>query len=199
MLRLLVIGSSRAVDDLAEPDLLRRWEIEIVDRVSSPTDVSDRDADVLLIADTADASEVLEALPEHRVPAVVALSPDRSVVARIRAAGAPGWALLPPRVSDVTLAAAVVAAASGFRVEPAADDVDAAEADDFVLMESLTARERDVLELVSHGHANRTIAHQLGISEHTVKFHLSSIFSKLGVSSRTEAVRRGVRKGLIQI
>jgi ATP/maltotriose-dependent transcriptional regulator MalT len=67
------------------------------------------------------------------------------------------------------------------------------------LIESLTTREHDVLALVADGLSNREIAHDLAISEHTVKFHLASVFGKLGVSTRTEAVRRGVRLGVIEI
>ena len=67
------------------------------------------------------------------------------------------------------------------------------------LIEALTRREHEVLELVADGLPNREIAHALSISEHTVKFHLASIFGKLGVSTRTEAVQRGVRLGVIQI
>lgn len=66
-------------------------------------------------------------------------------------------------------------------------------------VEALTAREREVLELVSEGLPNKAIASRLGVSDHTVKFHLSSIFGKLGVSTRTEAVRRAVRAGLINL
>jgi len=60
-------------------------------------------------------------------------------------------------------------------------------------------REHDVLALVADGLSNREIAHALAISEHTVKFHLASIFGKLGVSTRTEAVQRGVRLGVIEL
>jgi len=67
------------------------------------------------------------------------------------------------------------------------------------LIESLTTREHDVLALVADGLSNREIAHDLAISEHTVKFHLASVFGKLGVSTRTEAVQRGVRLGVIEI
>ena len=67
------------------------------------------------------------------------------------------------------------------------------------LVEELTARERDVLALVADGHPNREIAARLDISEHTVKFHLASIFGKLGVSTRTQAVRRALHWGLIEI
>ena len=66
------------------------------------------------------------------------------------------------------------------------------------LIESLTTREHGVLALVADGLSNREIAHDLAISEHTVKFHLASIFGKLGVSTRTEAVQRGVRLGVIE-
>lgn len=67
------------------------------------------------------------------------------------------------------------------------------------LIEALTVREHDVLALVADGLPNREIAGALGISEHTVKFHLASIFGKLGVSTRTEAVQRGLRLGVIEI
>jgi len=67
------------------------------------------------------------------------------------------------------------------------------------LIEALTAREHDVLALVADGLSNRDIAAALTISDHTVKFHLASIFGKLGASTRTEAVQRGLRLGVIQI
>jgi ATP/maltotriose-dependent transcriptional regulator MalT len=66
-------------------------------------------------------------------------------------------------------------------------------------LETLTARELDVLGLVADGLSNRDIGGRLAISEHTVKFHLASIFGKLGVSTRTEAVQRGLRLGIIDI
>ena len=75
----------------------------------------------------------------------------------------------------------------------------ARERSDEPLVESLTTREHDVLALVADGLSNREVAHELSISEHTVKFHLASIFGKLGVSTRTEAAQRGVRLGVIEI
>ena len=61
----------------------------------------------------------------------------------------------------------------------------------------LTSREREVLQLLANGLDNKAIAFELQISKHTVKFHISSILSKLDVSSRTEAVTFGLRQGLI--
>ncbi len=65
--------------------------------------------------------------------------------------------------------------------------------------EPLTPRETDVLELLAQGLPNKEIARRLIISEHTVKYHISSIYSKFGVNNRTEAVRQGIRSGLIVI
>ncbi|PYQ50015.1 MAG: hypothetical protein DMF59_12025 [Acidobacteria bacterium] len=65
--------------------------------------------------------------------------------------------------------------------------------------ERLTARELEVLEVLAEGLSNKAIAARLQISEHTVKFHVSSIFAKLGAENRTDAVRRGVRGGLITL
>jgi two-component system, NarL family, response regulator YdfI len=67
------------------------------------------------------------------------------------------------------------------------------------LAEELTPRETEVLSLLAEGLANREIATRLSISEHTIKFHIRSILGKLGASTRTEAVTRGLRHGLIDL
>lgn len=67
------------------------------------------------------------------------------------------------------------------------------------LVEPLTPREHEALVLLADGLRNREIATRLGISEHTVKFHLAAIFGKLGASSRTEVVRKALRLGLIDL
>lgn len=72
------------------------------------------------------------------------------------------------------------------------------EGDDEV-SEGITSRETEVLRMLAEGLANKEIAARLGISEHTVKFHISSILDKLGASTRTEAVTLGIRRGLIPI
>jgi DNA-binding NarL/FixJ family response regulator len=71
--------------------------------------------------------------------------------------------------------------------------------EDEPVVEPLTSREGDVLELLAEGLSNRRVAERLGISEHTVKFHVASIYGKLGASSRAELIRRAARRGLITI
>ena len=67
------------------------------------------------------------------------------------------------------------------------------------LIDPLTSREHDVLEQMAAGLSNRQIADVLGISEHTVKFHVSAILGKLGVTSRSAAIRHGLRQGLVTL
>jgi two-component system nitrate/nitrite response regulator NarL len=79
---------------------------------------------------------------------------------------------------------------------PATDEEGGAEEQ---LVEPLTPRERQVLALVADGLPNRAIAERLGVSDETVKFHLGSIFGKLGAANRTDAVRRALRRGLVPL
>lgn len=65
--------------------------------------------------------------------------------------------------------------------------------------ETLTAREREVLTLVADGFPNKAIARELGISEHTAKFHVGSLLAKLNAGSRTEAVTIATRRGLLTV
>ena len=67
------------------------------------------------------------------------------------------------------------------------------------LMEELTRREIEVLRMMAEGLGNKEIAARLAISDHTVKFHISSILAKLGASTRTEAVTTGIRMGLVPL
>ena len=67
------------------------------------------------------------------------------------------------------------------------------------LVEPLTSREIQVLELLAEGLSNKAIAARLGISDQTVKFHVASLSGKLGAANRTDAVRRAVRRGLIML
>ena len=66
-------------------------------------------------------------------------------------------------------------------------------------LDALTPREREVLVMLAEGLSNKEIAWRMDISEHTVKFHVASVFAKLGVSTRTEAVMQGIRRGLVML
>lgn len=107
------------------------------------------------------------------------------------------WGVLPTEASAEELTAAVHALSQGLIVGTST-----------LLFESeseplshgpLTDRESEVLGLLAKGLANKQIAVALGISEHTVKFHVSSIYAKLNVTNRTEAVREGLRGGWIAL
>ncbi len=113
-------------------------------------------------------------------------------------------AVLPNRLDGPEIVAAIEAAAAGMVVldRSIVDTLlhaPAAAASTQALPEALTAREVEVLKLVAAGLGNKQIAAKLEISEHTVKFHIASIMSKLGAGSRTEAVTVGIRHGLIMI
>jgi two-component system, NarL family, response regulator YdfI len=122
---------------------------------------------------------------------------DRLDITAAMGAGVRG--ILPDTSTEAELIAAVVAVARGLVVlDPGAIALFAAPATAALSAGfSLTPREIEVLTRLGSGLGNKAIAHSLHISEHTVKFHISSIFQKLGVSTRTEAVTVGVRLGLI--
>jgi DNA-binding NarL/FixJ family response regulator len=134
-------------------------------------------------------------------PAVVLLTNERHPVWTQEAMRLGVRALLSRDASAAEILAAVEAAAAGMAL------VDPRELETLlgsntsapVLSEgrTLTARELDVLRMMAEGAANKAIAWKLGISDHTVKFHVASILGKLNAGSRTEAVTIGVRKGLI--
>jgi DNA-binding NarL/FixJ family response regulator len=109
------------------------------------------------------------------------------------------WGVLPTDVSGEELIAAVHALSQGLIIGTAALLFES-ESDSGPLSHGpLTDRESEVLGLLAKGLANKQIAVALGISEHTVKFHVSSIYTKLGVTNRTEAVREGLRGGWIAL
>ncbi|HUS13843.1 MAG TPA: response regulator transcription factor [Chloroflexia bacterium] len=164
------------------------------------------EADVIIVSD-----EELVLAPDReawgeRLPALVVMSLEGRAAATLRALPLPSWALVAPDASADELQAAVLAAGQGLVALPAgwvprllggraAVEVLDLQPND----EPLTAREQEVLELLGRGLSNKLIARRLGISEHTVKFHVSSIYGKLGAASRTEAVSRGAHRGLITL
>jgi NarL family two-component system response regulator YdfI len=137
---------------------------------------------IVLLVDDANTERDLDAL-RNGVRAVLPrnMSPG-GIVAAVEAAGA-GLAVLLPEGLDNLLRESTV---SHRAVSPP-------------LVEALTPREIEVLGMMVEGWGNKEISTRLGISEHTVKFHVASIMGKLNASSRTEAVTSGIRHGLIML
>ena len=108
-------------------------------------------------------------------------------------------ALIPRSAPAATLAAALHAAGANLVVldTRAASSILVPATTIPDVFEPLTSREREVLQLMAQGMPNKSIARQLAISEHTVKFHVNAILSKFGAQSRTEAVVLASRAGLI--
>ena len=133
------------------------------------------------------------------LPPVVALVADGEAAAQVWAAEVRG--LLAREANAETIAAALLAIGQGLLViDPAfawllAKGGAARAVENPV--EPLTPRELDVLHGLAEGLANKEIARRLGISEHTVKFHLNALMGKLGAQSRTDAVVRAMRAGVI--
>jgi NarL family two-component system response regulator YdfI len=154
---------------------------------------------------TLDPDVVLEqldgALARSHAPRVALVDDPREAWARALAGDERGpYGILGRDASAEEIAAALVAVAAGLvAVQPRALAAGPPAATFRDGGERLTTREIEVLGELARGVPNKTIAGRLSISEHTVKFHVGSIFAKLAVSSRTEAVTQGVRLGLIML
>lgn len=173
------------------------------------------EADVLLLDDAALSD--LDALRDF-AGGVVALG--SSVWAGALAdLAVSGWAALPPDAGPLEVVAGVLAAAAGLAALNAGQaelqlatgsDAEPSETAFSETGESgilpdllgnihLTPREHEVLELLAAGLSNKRAAKQLGVSEHTVKFHAQALYSKLGVQNRAAAVTRSVQLGLLSV
>jgi DNA-binding NarL/FixJ family response regulator len=174
--------------------------------------VEDVQPDVLLIELEGQDEESLSRLfalgGEASLMTIVILAHEAQNYWTIEALRAGVRAILPREATAEEVVASVEAAAAGLLVlHPAAAErlLDGAASSTARAphasgnVETLTPREIEVLGMIAEGLGNKTIAWRLGISEHTVKFHVASIFSKIGASSRTEAVTTGIRQGLIML
>lgn len=160
--------------------------------------INETHPDVLLVSGAATAQIQAAAIP------IVLLTDGRA-----EASDFGQWikARLPVHVTPPEAFGALIAAAQGLTVltplqaeslfDSAAQSVGAEPAAS--LVEALTRREVQVLRMMAQGLANKEIAEQLGISDHTAKFHVASVLGKLGASSRAEAVAVGIRNGMIPI
>lgn len=182
---------------------------EIVGKLShsAETELTSFQEDVILFdGQEGDIDEFLGSFGEHRSRRVVLLAEDltRSQTVRLMQSGV--QAILPRDSSASEITSALESVSEGL-VAFSPDFLrlllptpsEGAEQNFEYLNDPLTTRETEVLALLAGGAGNKEIAAQLRISEHTAKFHVSSILSKLGATTRTEAVSRGYRLGLILI
>lgn len=212
MIRVLVWAKSAimraGLEALVRADA--RFEVANTERHTADllTSVHELVPDVVLLdgGDGANPTLWAELSSGPDAPAAVALLENirRLEVLRVLRSGVRGLLLRDAHPEEI--AAAIAAAHSGLAViSPDILDVlvpasaEASAPDELPPGEPLTPREIAVLALLADGAGNKEIASRLGISEHTVKFHVSSILSKLGAATRTEAVTRGYKEGLILI
>jgi len=161
------------------------------------------DVDVLITTSGADSGEEWQANFAEDAPqiSILMITDDPQAIYTLRSLPLRAWGILSRDTSQEDLIAAIRGLYQGLIVAPpeflepvlAPHPKDDAEG----LIEKLTPREAEVLQLLAQGLANKQIAYELGISDHTVKFHISSIYRKLGATNRTEAVRVGIRSGLV--
>lgn len=166
-------------------------------RVVNNSLAEELDADVI-IRSASHASIPTSELDSVSSAAVLFLNNDPLNVRDLRRS-ARAWGVLPTDASADELSAAVHALSQGLIVGTAALLFETESEHPDGARGPLTERETEVLGLLSRGLANKQIAAALGISEHTVKFHVSSIYTKLNVTNRTEAVREGLRGGWVAL
>jgi len=162
---------------------------------------SQADADVVLV-DSDSVPDFNE--PLTAVFVLLADSAEARMISRMLKAGV--RSILPRESAADDIVAAIYAAYSGqvLLSAEAAENLAAIYGDvepelDDSLLDEITPREIEVLRMLAEGLPNKEIAGRMRISDHTVKFHISSILEKQGASTRTEAVTIGIRRGLIPI
>ncbi|MBI5842734.1 MAG: response regulator transcription factor [Chloroflexi bacterium] len=178
-------------------------DVKVVGEAVSLEDLEQMETEVVLLASVSFA-RISEFDLNDR--AILLLTDNQEDAKSLLRAKARAWGVLSLNATEDELLAGVRAVGEGLWVGAAGlvsglmrDEGRVRLIDGESLAEPLTAREKEVLQLMAEGMANKQIALSLGISEHTVKFHLSSLYAKMNVSSRTEAIKTGLGLGLISI
>ncbi|HEY3918315.1 MAG TPA: response regulator transcription factor [Stellaceae bacterium] len=156
----------------------------------------------IVLAAGIDAETLASLTVRHPATRFILLAEDSEALDLVLAGGA---AVLPREAGAAAIASAVVAMGSGLRLIPdlALDRLRALAGVQPVATEDempvLTPREHEVLAAMADGASNKVIARRLGISFHTAKFHIASILAKLDADTRTEALARAARMGLVML
>ncbi len=201
MTRVLVVASSAVARAGLESVLRSAGTIDVVAGVSEWNEYSGELPDVIVV----DWGQATDELPHELIDgaaasAVLLLADDSELAGTAEALRSGVRAVLPRQSSAAQILATVEAVAAGLVVlQPGDLDGLLVNPRPAAMAEPLTPREIEVLGMLAEGQSNKAIAHGLGISEHTVKFHVTSIMSKLNAGSRTEAVTLGIRQGLIML
>ena len=209
MIRVFLIAGS-PLARAAMQNRLKAQSVKIVGHAAAidaiSGELSDTQAEVLLVDGAGRSPEdIIESLGDSELAAEIpiVLLTDAAPTASAQALQAGIRALLPSEISADQVAAALQAAAAGLVVlhpteVPAAVPAVAPASQPLAeLAEPLTRREREVLQMLAAGLANKEIAARLNISDHTAKFHVAAILGKLGAATRTQAVALGIRRGLV--
>jgi len=181
-----------ADDDRALRNLVRRFEKLPDLKVTGSGVVGarfDRGQANVLLVQTADPGRLSASLRSNLPLVLLIANRDLNDVT--------AEAALPFHADSTQIRAAILAVAAGLRLQPSPLDRASTGEDELAFLDPLTERELSVLNLMAEGCSNPEIARRLEISRNTVKFHVSSIISKLGVASRTEAVAIGLKRGLM--
>jgi len=202
LIRVTIVSPNHALRVGLRGMLAGHPEISVIGESVNLDNVNETETEVVLLASVSSAF-----LPDGKKDyAILFLTEDIESVRPLLNSKVRTWGLLSTDTTEDELATAIHAVGQGLwvgapgLVEGLLRFQRAGESSgEESLIEPLTAREKEVLQLTAQGLANKQIALALAISEHTVKFHLSSLYAKLGISSRTEAVRRGIELGLISL
>ena len=202
MIKVTIVSPNHALRVGLREMLSQRAEIEIITEAIRLEDVNEKETDVAIVTSVS----YVRLNEEPKNFAMLFLTDDVNSIRAFINSNLHGWGVLSINVTEEELVAGILSVSEGLWVGapslmqslmrlPKRGEGLGEES----LVESLTAREKEVLEKTAEGLANKQIALSLSISEHTVKFHLSSLYAKLGVASRTEAVKHGIELGLISL
>ena len=202
MIRVTIVSSNHALRVGLREMLGNQPDIKVVGETPDLDGVNEVETEVVILASVS-STRLKE---DKSTYGILFLTDDVEDVRKIINSTSRAWGVLSTNASDDELAAAVHAVGEGLWVG-APSLVKSLirlhgrreSSDDESLVEPLTAREMEVIQLMAQGLANKQIALALGVSEHTVKFHLSSLYAKLNSTGRTEAVKRGIELGLISL